>query len=263
MQRLDEQQIVFLHDLAEGRLDPGDWLAWWDENAAAIEAVVSRGLFLAIKPRGVEASSANAAALGSQKGACKALDQLNIPYQRSDRYQLGWQQDFQQFRKAKEVKTAARLAEYQPRIAALQLHFPRFGKFLITNVARIEEMGDPASEDVIAQIEAEIGRSLPAAYAKFLRCARTLVVDDVLQLTSTHPFIHQSTGSDLSTEGMLCIADFWLDADGDQVMIDVRADVTEDPPVLYYAHEAPESKLRTIATHFTEWVEALPRKLKQ
>ena len=50
MRRLDEQQIVFLRDLAEGRLDPGDWLAWWDENAAAIEAVVSQGLFLSIKP---------------------------------------------------------------------------------------------------------------------------------------------------------------------------------------------------------------------
>ncbi|MBL9082334.1 MAG: hypothetical protein JNK76_11040 [Planctomycetales bacterium] len=263
MMRLDEQQTAFLRDLAEGSLDPGDWLAWWDANAAAIEAVTSPGLFLAIKPRGVESNGANAAALGSQKGACKALDQLNISYERSNRYQLGWQQDFQQFLKAKELKTAARLAEYEPRIAELKSQFPRFAKFLMANVTRIVEMGAPAREDELAHIEAELGRSLPVAYAKFLRCARTLVVDDVLQFTSTHPFIHHSTGSGLSTERMLCIADFWLDADGDQAMIDVGADVTEDPPVLYYAHEAPGLKLRTIATHFTEWVEALPRDLKQ
>jgi hypothetical protein len=59
----------------------------------------------------------------------------------------------------------------------------------------------------------------------------------------------------------VCIADYWLEADGDQATFDLRDDAGDDPPVLYYDHGRPA--VRTVAKSFTAWIEALPRTLAE
>ena len=74
-----------------------------------------------------------------------------------------------------------------------------------------------------------------------------------------HPFVHESQAVLLPTEGLMCFADYWLDADGDQVLFDLRNDSSDDPPVFYYSHEANPPCIRRIASSFSEWLEKLPR----
>jgi hypothetical protein len=261
MSALNEQVVVVLRELVEGRMEPSAWLAWWTANSAAIETMLPRATFLALKPRGVDSGSANAAALGNQSGACKALDQLHVSYQCSDRYRARWLQDIHQLRDAETEGAAARVAEFTSRVAAIEAHFPLFGKFLRSNSARMREMSNPASAEDMIAIQAHLGFDLPEAYVRLLRCVRTLAVGDTLRLALTHPFIHRSKSPQTQTDGMLCIADFWIEADGDQALIDVTTHTGADPPVLYYAHESTGSKVRKIADRFTDWIESLPRTL--
>jgi hypothetical protein len=55
---------------------------------------------------------------------------------------------------------------------------------------------------------------------------------------------------------MLCFAEYFLEADGDQVLWDVKAGLQHgEYPVMYYAHESYPPSVRRIATSFSEWLE--------
>ena len=56
--------------------------------------------------------------------------------------------------------------------------------------------------------------------------------------------------------GVLCFAEFFLEADGDQVLFDVsRGLVGGEDPVLYYAHEA--ASVRRLADTPAEFIDSL------
>ena len=56
------------------------------------------------------------------------------------------------------------------------------------------------------------------------------------------------------TEGMLCFADYCLEADGDQVMFDVSGGMVDgEYPVYYYNHDGPT--IRKAANSFKEFLE--------
>ena len=46
-----ESLTAKLLDLAEGRETPETWQNWWDEHETELEALLSRGEFLKLKPR--------------------------------------------------------------------------------------------------------------------------------------------------------------------------------------------------------------------
>lgn len=59
-----------------------------------------------------------------------------------------------------------------------------------------------------------------------------------------------------ASNGMLCFAEFFMEADGDQVLFDVRRPGADSEyPVMYYAHEASPPSVRQIAANFREWIE--------
>jgi hypothetical protein len=259
---LAEQHVTALRELAEGRFDPEEWLDWWQSNAADLEPACPRGWFLRVKPK-TEGGGVNRTALISQTGACYVLDQLNIGYSKSDRYQVGWQHEFDDFREKEKTRAAARVKEYKPIIATLATPYPEFARFLASNASRIQSLRPGASSDEIAQLGRDLDISIPASYAQFLKCTREVIVDDTLQITSLHPFIHESRDGGLPTEGMLCIADFWLEADGDQALLALSDNTDDNPPVLYYAHEQRPPSVRQIADTFTGWIESLPAALAE
>jgi hypothetical protein len=45
-----ESLTAKLLDLAEGRETPETWQNWWDEHETELEALLSRGEFLKLKP---------------------------------------------------------------------------------------------------------------------------------------------------------------------------------------------------------------------
>jgi hypothetical protein len=248
-----------LKDLAEGRMEPGDWLAWWNEHSAEVESISSPGWFLALKPKGFQSGNPFDPILSSQSGACHILKALEVPFEASQRYSQSWREEFERFCAAEKAKKAERTKKYRPMIVALSGHFPRFASFLKRRAADIEEMEPPASEAQVAEIEASLGLPLPDAYKRLLLCTGGFSIRQ-LDFRSHHRFVHRaSPGSELPTEAMLCFAQYWLEADGDQVLFDVKRHPGSDPPVFYYAHEALPPQVRRIAASFTEWIESLPR----
>jgi hypothetical protein len=251
---------VFL-GLAEARTPAEDWLTWWEQHAQEVKALASPGLFLRLKPKSLSEGEAALSARYSQQAACQVLDQLGVAYQRSDRYDRDWQRVFDQLGREDAAATAAKMAEFGPTITCLSGRFPRFARFLKANLEEVDQCRAGLDDAALARLETELGLRLPGAYRAFLQCVREIVVGDTLQMTSLHPFVHDSATVALPTQGMVCIADYWLEADGDQAMLDLRDDAGDDPPVLYYDHGRPA--VRTIAKSFTAWIEALPRTLAE
>ena len=151
------------------------------------------------------------------------------------------------------------MREFAPQIAAITEHFPKFGSFLKKRVRDIDTLEPAAAEAEITAAEQGLGVSLPDTYKRFLRCTKSLTFD-VLSIGSFFVFPHPAKIVDAGIEsGSICIADYWLEADGDQVLVECRPKMESDPPVYYYAHAEGPHAVRKLANSFSAWIELLPR----
>lgn len=132
-----------------------------------------------------------------------------------------------------------------------------------------------ASQAEVDQIEADIGVPLPASYKQFLQCTRGFwLMGGVVQFGEQHPFVHEFEPFESlpsahqaivklkggvwppPSNGMLCFAEFFMEADGDQVLFDTSNGlVNREYPVVYYAHNARPPSVRVLASSFTAFVE--------
>jgi hypothetical protein len=116
---------------------------------------------------------------------------------------------------------------------------------------------------------------LPHSYKALLGCARGFwLMGGVVQFGSQHPFFHDFPPLELLTlpqrrvvemkggawppasQGMLCFAEFFMEADGDQVLFDVaRGLVNGEYPIMYWAHEGQPPDVRKLADTFVEFME--------
>lgn len=246
-----------LKDLAEGRTEPEAWLAWWAAHAAEVEAACPRGWFLKLKPKQVEQSVQGAANL-SQQGACEVLGKLNIAFVRSDRYLKAWQGELQQFIATEKAKREARAEQFEPVFTALARLFPKLARFLKTRVGDIQRLDGPASEQDLAAVELSLGAPLPEVYRSFLRCTKGLHMEGLaLGLSEiSEDVVVLDRQPQTKT---IRIGEYWLEADGDQVLLAYSISPAADPPVYYYAHEARKNTAREIAPSISEWIESLPK----
>ncbi len=160
-------------------------------------------------------------------------------------------------------------------IERFQNDFPAFYESLAArDGADIEHVLPPASDDDVAQLEQKLGVSLPDSYKRLLRCARGFwLLGGAIQFGTRHPFFHRFPKLDTLTprqretvtikggqwpppsDGMLCFAEFFLEADGDQVLWDVSAGLHEgEYPIYYYAHEDRPPSVRKVADRFDVWL---------
>jgi hypothetical protein len=128
-----------------------------------------------------------------------------------------------------------------------------------------------ASDNDLADLETSLGIPLPDSYKSLLRCAREFwLFGGAVQFGFQHPFIHdfqpfdelsprqQKTVQRKSggrwpppSNGMLCFAEFFMEADGDQVLFDVtNGMVNGEYPVMYHAHESSPPSVRKLADDF-------------
>lgn len=253
--------VPAIKDLAEGKLEPAAWVAWWNEHGAEVQASCLPGWSLRLKPRfGSSSEPDNGVAASSQGGAYYVLDALKIPYEPSPRYEQGSQEEFKAYRAAAAAKKAKLAEAYGPSIEVISKVFPKFARFLKKNPTEIELLDQGADETELNGLEHDLGLSVPTALRRWLRCTRSFRMGS-LEIGMTTIFLHQSKEVELPSEGMLCIADYFLESDGDQVLFDLARHGGDDPPVFYYAHYIP--KVRKLASTFTGWIESLPRKLLQ
>ena len=130
--------------------------------------------------------------------------------------------------------------------------FPTFSQLALDY--DLENIQEPASATEIAAIEIFLNIPLPQSYKNLLLCARGFwLLGGTIQFDIQHPFLHPYAIN--SENEFLCFAEFFMDADGDQVMFDLRGGLIEgEYPIVYYAHGFKQ-KTRLLANTFTEFME--------
>ncbi len=153
--------------------------------------------------------------------------------------------------------------------------FPTFSALLPK--AEPENILPLRSAEEIAELEQALGLSLPDSYKQFLQtCGGLWLLGGAIQMGPNHPFFHQFPAfEDLTaqqqsvvrqrggawpppSQGMLCFAEYFLEADGDQVLFDVSKGLIDgEYPVYYYAHSASPVRVTRVADTFAEWIETI------
>lgn len=222
-----------LKALAEGRFEPADWLEWWNRHGAEIEGAFPRGWFLKLKPL-LGGGGAHRATLHSQRGARYVLEALNVSFGRSDRYERAWQDDLARFSTAEQERRLVRGEQIQPQLATLTPSFPKFAAFLKKRAADVIRIDEPATEAEIAATESALGVHLPEAFKRWLRCTRELQLDG-FSIGLDEVVLHPATIPRVQRPAALglCIAEYWLEADGDQVLVERTSEARDDGPVFY------------------------------
>jgi hypothetical protein len=151
--------------------------------------------------------------------------------------------------------------------------FPRFAKLAASRDP--EHVLPPATPAEVEAIEASAGVRLPGSYKQLLRITRGFwLMGGVVQFGKQHPFFHRFPALEELTpqqrsvvamkggpwppasDGMLCFAEFFIEADGDQVLFDVsRGLVNGEYPVMYWAHEGRPPSVRKLAATFAQFME--------
>ncbi len=151
--------------------------------------------------------------------------------------------------------------------------FPRFARLAADR--ELEQVLPPATAAEIAALEQQLGLLLPESYKALLRCARGFwLVGGVVQFGPQHPFVHDFPPLESlnpqqrqvvalkggpwppASQGMLCFAEFFMDADGDQVLFDTGPGlVGGEYPIMYWAHEGRPPSVRQLAANFGQFME--------
>ena len=155
----------------------------------------------------------------------------------------------------------------------LKKHFPNFAKNLkkgdLSQVLKGISLGE------IEHIEKSLGIPLPASYKKFISlCRGFYLFGGPVQFSSGHPFPHDfpeyeklsKVQQDVvrqrggiwppPSNGMLCFAEYFWKADGDQVLFQIdRGLINGEYPVFYYSHESSPASVTKMSDSFGDWLE--------
>ena len=98
---MDQKNLTAkLLDLVEGRETPKSWRNWWDEHEPELEALLSRGEFLKLKP--CRHGFQWVPVFGSQKGAIAILEKSGTAFEASNLYQERYLAELDAFCKEQE-----------------------------------------------------------------------------------------------------------------------------------------------------------------
>jgi hypothetical protein len=151
--------------------------------------------------------------------------------------------------------------------------FPQFARLAADR--ELEHVLPPATAAEIADLERDLGLTLPMSYKALLARTRGFwLMGGTVQFGSQHPFVHDFPPLDSlnaqqrrtvalkggpwppASQGMLCFAEFFMEADGDQVLFDTaRGLVDGEYPIMYWAHEDRPPSARRLAGSFGEFME--------
>ena len=230
-----------LLDLVEGRESPETWQSWWDEHEPELEALLSRGEFLKLKPR--RHGFQWVPVLGSQKGAIAILEKSGTAFEASNLYQERYLAELDTFCKEQKKVQQEKQKEFKANNPELFARYPKFSKALAKVLDTYYEIKPAATEEQIGNQESVLDFTLPSQVREFFL------------LTAG---IQASTGVILSLSGMFdltihgeryCVlGEFWKEADGDQLLLRPGEET-----IWYYAHE--QDKVKRLCNDMTELLE--------
>ena len=128
-----------LLDLAEGRETPETWQNWWDEHETELEALLSRGEFLKLKP--CRHGFQWVPVFGSQKGAIAILEKSGLAFEASNLYQERYLAELDAFCKEQERVQREKQKEFKASHPELFGRYPKFSKAL----AKVLDTSDAVS----------------------------------------------------------------------------------------------------------------------
>ncbi len=138
----------------------------------------------------------------------------------------------------------------------LKDEFPNFWERINNGEVELDSFEPPLSEEEITALEKEL--PLPNSYKAFLRCIGGIWLEvPYIRMDKRNPFFFDNP----RFKDVVCFGEYFLEADGDNVMFDISQGlINGEYPVYYYAHDFandPDRGLRKLADSFREWIESL------
>ena len=230
-----------LLDLAEGRETPETWQNWWDEHETELEALLSRGEFLKLKP--CRHGFQWVPVFGSQKGAIAILEKSGLAFEASNLYQERYLAELDAFCEEQKQVQREKQAKFKADNPELFRRYPKFSKALAKALDPTDEIQPAATEEQIAGRERAMDFALPAQVREFFLLTAGINVSTGVILTFSGMF-------DLTIHGeWYCVlGEFWKEADGDQLLLRPGEET-----IWYYAHE--QDKVKRLCNDMTELLE--------
>lgn len=239
---MDQKNLTAkLLDLVEGRETPESWRNWWDEHEPELEALLSRGEFLKLKP--CRHGFQWVPVFGSQKGAIAILEKSGIAFEASNLYQERYLAELDAFCKEQERVQREKQKEFKASHPELFCQYPKFCKALAKVLDPTDKIQLAAAEEQIRDQESVLDFTLPSQVREFFLLTAGINVSTGVILTLSGMF-------DLTIHGeRYCVlGEFWKEADGDQLLLRPGEDT-----IWYYAHE--QDKVRRLCNDMTELLE--------
>ena len=236
-----ESLTVKLLDLAEGRETPETWQNWWDEHETELEALLSRGEFLKLKP--CRHGFQWVPVFGSQKGAIAILEKSGTAFEASNLYQDRYLAELDAFCKEQERVQREKQKEFKTSNPELFRRYPKFSKALAKALDPSDEIKPAATEEQIGNQESELDFTLPAQVREFFLLTAGIQASAGVTIDLSGLFdltIHR--------ERYCVLGEFWKEADGDQLLLRPGEDT-----IWYYDHE--QDKVRRLCNDMTELLE--------
>lgn len=201
--------------LVAGNLTEAAWLAWFEENKSSVEAACGRIAFLKIKP--MEGQSDIANTYRAQKGVHEWLKIKGNELVLSKRYFDAYEQSLKDYaRKVKETRKAAQ-SSMADNIGYLKDVYPRFYKQWLLSFDEEAMLEKGVTEDMIKDKETDLSIAFTKELRNFYSNISRIRFEGI-----------DIDFSELSTETinerlLLCMGEFWLYDDGDQLLYDVTS----------------------------------------
>ena len=230
-----------LLDLAEGRETPETWQNWWDEHETELEALLSRGEFLKLKP--CRHGFQWVPVFGSQKGAIAILEKSGTAFEASNLYQERYLAELDAFCKEQERVQREKQKEFKANNPELFCRYPKFSKALAKVLDPSDEIKPAATEEQIVNQESKLDFTFPSQVREFFLLTAGIQASVGVTIDLSGLF-------DLTIHGeWYCVlGEFWKEADGDQLLLRPREET-----IWYYAHE--QDKVKRLCNDMTELLE--------
>ena len=230
-----------LLDLVEGRETPESWRNWWDEHETELEALLSRGEFLKLKP--CRHGFQWVPVFGSQKRAIAILDKSGTAFEASNLYQERYLAELDAFCKEQERVQREKQKEFKANNPELFGRYPKFSKALAKVLDPSDEIKPAATEEQIGNQESVLDFTLPSQVREFFLLTAGINV-------STGVIVELSGTFNLTIHGeRYCVlGEFWKEADGDQLLLRPGEET-----IWYYAHE--QDKVKRLCNDMAELLE--------
>lgn len=237
---MEEKVTKILIDLAEGKLTPLEWKEWFAENSDSVEKICGRTKFLRIKPS--KASSDIRNAYGCQNGAIRWLESKNIVFNISDKYEIEYEKEFDEFCKKKDEERDELRKKVENKYGYLKNIFPKFLKQLSKSFDESTIIKRKINLEDIINKEKEFNISISEDLKNFF------VNISAFEFEAINIEFEEIEIETFRKKEYLILGEFWKYGDGDKLLYNI-----ENNSIYVYAHN--ENKVYKQSNNMKEFIE--------